>query len=228
MRRQPRCCAHDTLYGDDGNDVVQGNAGDDWVYGGSGDDALYGEIGNDRLDGGLGTDTMRGGSGSDVLITTSGADKVYGDDGADHVYVTNAGYRLSAAAGLELRGGSGTDTLFLVQAEGTSLTVNGLGANVSGFEAINIEDTTAGTLNLSFRDVIRTSDVDHLRIEGDWRDTVRLQDDVAGDALTGGDWVQGITSGTNDGESYTRYSYQVGNQTLASVSIDTDVDVVLV
>jgi hypothetical protein len=221
---------HDDLYGGDGHDVLQGNAGDDWIFGDAGNDALYGDSGNDRLDGGTGADIMRGGSGSDALISTSGADKVYGDDGADRVYLSNAGARLSEA-GLELRGGSGTDTLFLLTPTGTSLNVNGLGANVTGFEAISIEDSTTGTLTLSFRDVIRTADNDHLRIEGDWRDTVRLQDDVAGDVLTGGNWVrEDIASATTgaDGEFFTRYFYEVGGQVMATVSVENDVDVVLV
>jgi Ca2+-binding RTX toxin-like protein len=223
---------HDDLYGDEGNDVLQGNAGDDWMYGGSGNDALYGDSGNDRLDGGLGADIMRGGSGSDALISTAGADKVYGDDGADRVYLSGANTRLSEA-GLELRGGSGDDTLFLLTPTGTSLTVNGLGANVTGFEGINIEDSTMGTMTLSFRDVIRTADNDHLRIEGDWRDTVRLQDDVAGDVLTGGNWERAQIQSTvtsSDGEFFTRYDYRAvdGGQILASVSVENDVDVMLV
>lgn len=62
-----------------------------------------------------------------------------------------------------------------------------------------------------------------------WRDTVRLENNVAGDVLTGGTWVQaGITAVTPDGETYARYSYQIGDQTLATASIDTDFDVVLV
>lgn len=217
----------DTLFGDAGNDVIQGNSGDDGVYGGSGDDALYGDDGNDTLDGGFGHDVMHGGAGNDVLLTASGGDKVYGGSGSDDVYVYNAGSHLFET-GLELRGGSGTDTLHLRTPDGTSLSIDRLGAHVTGFEAINIEDSTSGELTLSFRDVIRTSDTDHLRIEGDWRDEVRLENNLAGDALTGGRWVEGLTSVAGDGEAYTRFFYQLDGQTLATVSIDTDIDVALV
>lgn len=218
---------NDTLYGDDGHDVVQGNLGNDRIYGGSGDDTLYGDDGNDTLDGGTGNDTMYGGIGHDTMTTSSGGDKVYGGTGSDHVYVDNAGSHLFDA-GLELRGGSGTDTLHLRTPENTSFTILGLGNHVTGFEVIDIEDTTSGDLRLSFRDVITTSDTDHLRIDGDWRDEVRLENNVAGDALTGGVWVQGVTSILNDSESFTQYSYHRNGEVLATVSIDTDIDVSLV
>ena len=218
---------HDTLYGDAGNDVLQGNSGNDHVYGGSGDDRLYGDEGSDTLDGGSGNDTMYGGLGSDTLITSSGADKVYGGDGSDRVIVNNAGSQL-LVAGLELRGGAGTDTLEL-RTQNASLTTNGIGDNVTGFEVIDIEDTTSNTMTLSFRDVITTSDTDRLRIDGDFRDEVRLENNVAGDALTGGSWVQGLTSLTGDpNEAFTQFTYHVNGQVMATVSIDTDIDVVLV
>jgi Ca2+-binding RTX toxin-like protein len=235
---------HDALYGDGGNDVIQGNSGNDRVYGGSGDDTLYGDdgsdtldggsgndimyggLGSDTMDGGSGNDTMHGGLGNDVITTSSGGDKVYGGDGSDHVYVNNAGTHLFDA-GLELRGGLGTDTLHL-RTQNASLTINGIGDNVTGFEAIDIEDSTFGTLTLSFRDVITTSDTNRLRIDGDFRDEVRLENNVAGDTLTGGSWVAGLTSILGDSEAFTQYTYEVNGRVMASVSIDTDIDVVLV
>ena len=218
---------HDALYGDGGNDVIQGNSGNDSVYGGTGDDTLYGDGGNDTLDGGFGNDVMYGGVGNDTIITSPGGDKVYGGDGSDHVHVNNAGSHL-LDAGLVLQGGLGTDTL-LLRTQEPSLIINGIGDNVTGFEVIDIEDSTFGTLTFSFRDVITTSDTNRLRIDGDSRDVVRLENNVAGDALTGGSWVAGLTSIQEDSsEAFTQFAYQVNGRVMASVSIDTDIDVVLV
>jgi hypothetical protein len=79
----------------------------------------------------------------------------------------------------------------------------------------------------SFRDVRDISDTDALRIEGDVGDIIRLENTVAGNVLSGGNWVEGTTAAAA-GESYTQYSYVFDGQVRASVSIDTDIDVVLI
>jgi hypothetical protein len=63
-----------------------------------------------------------------------------------------------------------------------------------------------------------------LRIEGNTGDTIRLENEVAGHALSGGIWVAGITSYAN-GEAWTHYDYVFNDVVRASVSIDTDIDV---
>lgn len=220
---------NDDLYGQSDDDLLEGNSGKDYLNGGSGNDWLFGGEGSDTLqdETGDGDDHMFGDGGNDLISTSSGGDKVYGGSGTDWVIVQNAGSHLFDA-GLVLSGGSGTDTLELRPQYGTSFTIIGLGDHITGFEVIDIEDTSAGELILSFRDVITTSDTDHLRIDGDWHDDVRLENNVAGDSQTGGTWVQGVTNVLNTSESFAQYSYQLNGQVLATVSIDTDIDVVLV
>ena len=74
---------HDTLTGNDGNDILIGgtgedtligNAGDDTLIGGNGTDLLLGNAGDDLLYGGNGTDTLRGGLGNDTLTGGNGGD----------------------------------------------------------------------------------------------------------------------------------------------------------
>jgi hypothetical protein len=74
---------HDTLTGNDGNDILLGgtgedtligNAGDDTLMGGNGTDLLLGDAGDDLLYGGNGTDTLRGGLGNDTLTGGNGGD----------------------------------------------------------------------------------------------------------------------------------------------------------
>jgi hypothetical protein len=71
------------------------------------------------------------------------------------------------------------------------------------------------------------SDTDALRIEGDAGDTIRLENNVAGNALSGGTWVEGTTAYAT-GEYWTHFDYVFNGIVRASVSIDTDIDLLLV
>jgi hypothetical protein len=62
----------DTLIGNAGDDTLMGGNGTDWLLGNAGDDLLYGGNGTDTLRGGLGNDTLTGGNGDDVFVFASG------------------------------------------------------------------------------------------------------------------------------------------------------------
>jgi Ca2+-binding RTX toxin-like protein len=217
----------DDLFGGDGDDTVVGNGGSDFMRGDSGNDSLDGGSGNDTLHGDSGNDTLRGGEGSDEIYSLLGVDQVFGGADGDEVFLWNV-ERLFG--GTEVNGGAGADTLHIEHSDVEEpLVFDGLPDSVTSFERIYIEGTGTEELNLSFRDVIRVSSTDHLVIDGTDRDTVRLENNVAGDALSGGIWVSAGTQLTADpSESFARFEYLVNGTVEASMSIDTDINVFLI
>jgi hypothetical protein len=128
-----------------------------------------------------------------------------------------------------MHGGSGYDTLHLDFTEKGTNFMTGLPNAIDGFQRVDIEDSGNTDWTLSFRDIRTMSDTDFVTFDGDSGDVIRLQDDVAGDSLTGGDWVQGVTQLTADPtESFTHYDYVVNGTVAAQVSIDTDIHVFLI
>jgi hypothetical protein len=168
---------------------------------------------------------MFGGDGNDTIHSYEGIDHLFGDAGNDHIEFDNADARLGLA-GVEIDGGSGIDTLHLEFTPGISHVMSGR-TNISTIERLDIEDGASVDWTWSFANVRDVSDTNALRIEGDYSDTIRLENTVAGNVLSGGTWVEGVTAIT-DGESYAHYDYVFDGQIRASVSIDTDIDVVLV
>lgn len=226
----------DLLQGDEmpspnGNDTLSGGDGNDKLIGMQGDDTLFGDAGNDELEdhytGGTGNDVMFGGTGNDTLHSVDGADQLYGDDGSDHIELDNAGGRLGGA-GLLIDGGAGTDTLHLnFDLPSGAVDVLSGRYGIESIERLDIEDGADQDWTWSFDDVRDISDTNALRIEGNTGDTIRLENNVAGHALTGGTWVAGVTTYAG-GETWTHYDYVLNGDIRASVSIDTDIDVVLV
>jgi hypothetical protein len=176
---------------------------------------------------GTGNDDMFGGSGNDTLRSVDGFDQLFGGEGADHIILDGAA-RLGGSGQL-IDGGTGIDTLTLrfELADGGVDILTGRPNGVESIERLDIEDGSDQTWTWSFNDVRGISDTDALRIEGNVGDTIRLEDDVAGNGLSGGTWVEGITTSAS-GESWTHYDYVFNDEVRASVSIDTDVDVLLV
>jgi Ca2+-binding RTX toxin-like protein len=87
--------AHDTLFGEAGNDVLAGSLGDDLLIGGDGNDTLdggvgndhlYGQAGNDKLIGGVGSNILVGGDGKDKLVARPGRNILIGGTGGDELY----------------------------------------------------------------------------------------------------------------------------------------------
>jgi Ca2+-binding RTX toxin-like protein len=113
---------NNAILGGDGNDRLEGGEGDDSLTGGAGNDLLLGDIGNDSLAGGDGDDRLIGGDGDDSLSGGTGNDTIYGGGGQDRldggagndVLVAATDLRSGGvAADLEIRGGTGFDTLVL-------------------------------------------------------------------------------------------------------------------
>ena len=133
--------------------------------------------------------------------------------------------------GVEIHGGTGTDTLEIVLPWNSGFTAGagGWGSHIDGIERIDIEDGTSGELILSYMDVANLSDTNFLRIGGDTHDTVRLDDDAARSNLNIGHWARGVTELTSDPtESFTHYDYVLPGGIASSVAIDTDDQVLLV
>jgi Ca2+-binding RTX toxin-like protein len=224
----------DLLQGDEmsspaGNDTLSGGDGDDRLIGMQGNDTSYGDAGDDQLGdhyaSNTGNDVMYGGTGNDELRSWDGIDHLFGESGNDHIEFFHADSRLGLA-GIEIDGGSGIDTLHLSFSTGTTHVMSGR-TNISTIERLDIEDGASVDWTWSFANVRDVSDTDALRIEGDSGDTIRLENNVAGNTLSGGTWVEGTTTAAA-GESFTHYDYVFNGQTRASVSIDTDVDVILI
>ena len=107
----------DAVIGGTGNDVIQGNRGSDVLLGGSGDDTVKGNRDDDIISGGDGNDELRGGAGDDVIADGRGTDLVFGGRGDDTFIFTEAALAGGGPSAGTFRGGSGSDTLYLVLEE---------------------------------------------------------------------------------------------------------------
>jgi Ca2+-binding RTX toxin-like protein len=123
----------DSLSGLDGRDRLSGGAGADSLSGGEGHDTLSGGSGADRLDGGAGNDALRGYGGDDVIVTGAGVDRVVigRGEGADRVTDFAFGtdrVQLSGVTAEEVTAVAGSGGLVLTLPDGTTLTLEGVGA----------------------------------------------------------------------------------------------------
>jgi hypothetical protein len=160
--------------GTSGANTLTGTAGNDRLYGYGGIDTLNGVGGNDFLRGGAGADSLSGGIGNDTLVF----------DALDTL----------------IDGGAGADTLFIDTGTGTVLNL-GTATNIRGIDVIDLGvGDTGRQLTLTEAGVIRATDVNVLRIDGDTGDTVTLT----------GATFQGQT--LINGEAYNQY--QLGAATI--------------
>lgn len=118
-----------TLVGTEFADTINGTDGDDVI------DALGGA---DIVNGGAGNDVIRGGSGGDDLDGSLGNDQIFGGPGADRLY-DNEG------ASAYLDGGTGNDSLSVVNLFGTSFTLIG----GDGDDYIEIGTGRIGTVTIN-------------------------------------------------------------------------------
>lgn len=123
-----------------------GNVLDNVITGNEAANRLNGRDGADTLSGGGGQDTLSGGAGNDVLWGSEGIDHLLGGDGDDTIDDSNhavgrvdagAGddtvtLNAAVAAGVAIRGGTGTDRLLVYGDALSSLAA----ASISGFEAL--------------------------------------------------------------------------------------------
>ncbi|SLN15942.1 RTX-I toxin determinant A from serotypes 1/9 [Roseovarius litorisediminis] len=198
----------DQINGLGGNDLIKGAAGDDTIFGGEGNDTLEGGSGDDFLSGGSGVNSLNGGQGDDRL-EWGGSDDVYNGDVGRDVLVVAAGSNV------------GSDLL---------PTLKG-----SDIEAIDLENTSSETLNVTFQDVIGLSSKSDTLLEqllgksaaesatiyGDSSDTVNLAGDPAGTWS----FSDSVNDGVND---FDVYEFVDGSSNvLATLAIDDDVSVSL-
>jgi Ca2+-binding RTX toxin-like protein len=163
----------DTLVSGGGADTLDGGAGDDLLdtrgaagagsrlLGGAGADSFFGDGGADVFDGGDGNDFFRAGDGNDTFIAGLGADMFEGGSGDDILLVSD----LVRSSGSLFDGGLGYDLVRLVNSRGV------LAGNVTGFERLEFDRTTAHQLTLMN---MPGMSMDGLRL-GDLADRIDLQ-----------------------------------------------------
>jgi Ca2+-binding RTX toxin-like protein len=123
----------DLLAGEGGGDRLSSGAGADSLSGGEGADTLLAGVGDDRLEGGAGNDVLRGNGGDDTVTTGAGADRVSigRGEGADRVTDFALGadrVKLVNVAASEVTAVAGPGGLVLTLPDGTTLTLEGVGA----------------------------------------------------------------------------------------------------
>jgi hypothetical protein len=200
----------DSLSGGGGNDRLAGGSGHDTLSGGDGRDTLFGGPNNDRLDGGAGNDALRGNSGNDTITTGAGVDRVLigSGEGADRVTDFALGTdRVELTGGLtagQVTATAGTGGLVLRLPDGTTLTLEGVGAASAtqlGLKGAFAGGSTPVSPTPSGRVVTGTAGDDWLT-GGTGADTLTGgagSDDLQGlggnDVLRGGTGSDGLTGG---------------------------------
>lgn len=207
-----RADAAQTVTGLGGDDLLFGSDLADAVSGGAGDDVILGFDGADTLDGGAGADTVLAGAGDDLLRVTEAADT--GQDLID--------------------GGQGRDVLQI-----------DLGGNLSeelipsldlrNIEAIDIDNNAANVLEITLADVVDLSSTGDSELEalldqalpesaiiyGDQSDSLLL----LGSGEGGFQKVSDTPIDDGKGNMLDIYSYVEGGNVLATLGVDTDIDV---
>ncbi|MCV3273978.1 Ig-like domain-containing protein [Roseobacter sinensis] len=198
--------------GQNGADLLFGSDFAEEIGGGAGDDVIFGFDGADTLDGGSGADVILAGAGDDVLRVTEAPE-----------------------AGVDvLDGGSGRDVLQIDVAGDLSEELLPT-LDLRDIEAIDMDNGQANVLEISLEDVIDLSST------GDGELETLLDRALPESAIIYGDSSDSlllVSSGTggfqkvsdtpiDDGKGNTLdvYSYVDGGNVLATLGVDTDIDV---
>ncbi len=109
----------DLIYGDAGDDVINAGGGEDYVEGGGGDDSIhgnsevdeiFGDDGEDLIWGDAGSDILHGGDHNDTLRGEDDGDIVCGDEGEDSLFGGDSSDQLWGGPDQDTsNGGNGTD-----------------------------------------------------------------------------------------------------------------------
>lgn len=157
-----------------------------------------------------------GGSGGDQINLMSGNGQAYGEGGNDTFTLQNAqaiNHLETLTAGVKIDGGTGHDVIALQN--GGNINFGNVNAGlIENIEAINANNGSANTIDLSYNSVIQMTDSDNrLVIDTDTNDTVNFTN-------TSGNTFFNTGQHTNNGETYDVFTD--GNITLL---IDTDANV---
>lgn len=198
--------------------------------GGAGSDLLFGSDLGDNISGGGGSDLILGFDGADTLDGGAGADIVLAGEGDDVLRVTEA-----PEAGTDvLDGGAGRDVLAIDVAG--NLTEDLLPSlDIRDIEAIDMENGQVNTLQITLEDVIDLSSTSDSQLEalldaalpesaviyGDSGDTLML----IGDADGGFQKVSDAPVDDGNGNTLDIYAYIEGGNVLATLGVDSDIDV---
>lgn len=194
----------DTIYGDEGDDVLDGGDDNDIIYGGighddidggRGDDVIEGQDGNDTINGNYDNDTIYGQAGNDVIIGGYGNDILSGGEGTDDLDGSYGDDKLEFSDLLDTYdGGFDIDTLFT----NVQLDISLSELTISNIEIIDLDNSTADSIEFTFEDMRYLADYDVLTFDGTSADTV---------TSTGQGWVQGEDRVIN-GQTYHSYDLE--------------------
>lgn len=208
--------AAESLVGTSGNDLLLGSDEDDMLSGQGGDDILLGYGGDDTLTPGGGADTVLAGAGDDRIVIGS----VAGIDGP---------------AREAIDGGTGWDTLAFDR--GGDVTEDYLSLiDLSGIEAIDLENGRVNTLELTISDLFDLSGEADTELEallgmalpesatiyGDSGDNLTLVANPGGSFAATGDQVTGASGTVLD-----IFRYSEGSDVLQTLAVDADISVTI-
>ena len=194
-------------------------------------DLLLGSDFADLLAGNGGNDIILGFGGDDTISTGTGLDHVRAGAGNDRIVLDSAEAPANGFANL-VDGGAGRDVL-AVSFGGDLTTILPL-VDLSGIEAIDMENGVTNTLDLTLEDVLSLSDEadteleallgaalpESLTVYGDDSDTLTLVNGTKGTFI---DTEDTVTDG--DGTTFDIYTYVDGGAVLATLAVDSDIAV---
>ena len=194
-------------------------------------DLIFGSDQADNLGGSAGTDLIFGFAGDDTLSSDGGLDHLFAGADNDLINLSNV---QSVAAGqiTEIDGGTGRDRLAFTDGGDINDALDLI--DLSGVEALDIENGAANTLELSLSDILAFSDEADAELETLLNDALPESASVYGDAsdqlnLLGdatGQFVDTETSVTDaDGTTLNVYQFVGGGDVLATLAVDSDVTV---
>ncbi|WP_370400435.1 Ig-like domain-containing protein [Sulfitobacter sp. JB4-11] len=198
-----------TLVGMAESDLLFGSEQADQISGVQGNDLILGYGGDDTLDGGLGQDTVIAGDGDDTILLADAP--------------TQTGERID--------GGAGRDVLE-ISVDGAVLPL----LDLSGIEAIDIDNAQANSLNLvtlsdvfdlsgpgnqEIADLLGVSAAANVSIYADGGDTVTLENT----ATTEYERAEGVTVTDDNGNELDIYQYFGSGTLLATLAIDAEAEV---
>ncbi|WP_298836631.1 Ig-like domain-containing protein [uncultured Roseobacter sp.] len=199
-----------SLTGLDGDDLLFGSNEDDTVNAGAGNDVILTFDGDDTINAGAGDDTVLAGAGDDRIIAT---EMPAGND--------------------VVRGGAGRDVF---EADVADITALLAATELSGIEAIDMDNGRSDTLALSLTDIVSLSDTADTELEA-------LLDAALPESVTiygnSGDRVD-VSTGSGEsllaasagpvtdagGNQFTIYEYvDSGGEVLATLAVESEVAV---